>query len=88
MEEFAKSLGIDKPGTMSGDKYIIDLDDSNEYSKFYSLLDKSSLVDLDTSSTLVNENVSELLYMSDDYDIKLVGNFGRDLYRIIITKGE
>lgn len=86
MEEFAKKLGIEYPGEMSNGKYIIPLNNSDEYSKVYTLLDKSDLVELDTSCTLVTDKVSELQYFNDDFNIKLAANFVDDLYKVVISK--
>lgn len=86
MEEFAKKLGISYPGEMVNNKYIIPLMNSDEYSKIYTLLDKSDLVELDTSSTLVTDKVSELQYFNDEFTVKLDANFLDDFYRVVITK--
>jgi hypothetical protein len=88
MKECASKLGIDVEGTLEGEKYVIELANSNEYSRVYTLLDKSELVNIDEDSTLVTENVGELLFLGDEFDIKLVGNFAQDIYRIVITVGE
>jgi hypothetical protein len=88
MKEFAKKLGIDVEGTMEGSKYIIELSDSNEYSRVYTLLDGSDLVDVNEDATLLTDNVGELLFIGDDFDVKLVGNFNSDIYRVVITVGE
>lgn len=88
MEEFAKKLNIEYPGELMGDKYIIPLMTSDEYSKMYTLLDKSELVELDTDSTLVTDKVSELLYYGEGFEVKLTANFSDDFYRVVITKEE
>ena len=88
MEEFAKKLGIEFPGEEINGKYVIPLSDSNEYSKVYTLLDKSELVDLDTSTTLVTDKVSELQYFGDGFTVKLDANFTDDFYRVVIIRGE
>ena len=88
MEEFAKKLVIDYTGEIVNNKYIIPLTNSDEYSRIYTLLDKSDLVDLDTSSTLVTDKVSELQYFNDTFTVKLDANFVDDLYRVVITKEE
>ena len=88
MEQFAKKLGIDFPGEMHNDKYIIPLTNSDEYSKVYTILDKSDMVELDTSCTLVTDKVSELQYFNDEFVIKLDANFTDDLYRVVISREE
>ena len=86
MEEFAKKLGIEQPGEVVNGKYIIPLMKSDEYSQVYTKLDKSDLVDLDGSSTLVTEKVSELKYVGDEFTVKLDANFVDDFYRVVISK--
>jgi len=88
MEDFAKQLGIEYPGEMINGKYVIPLSNSDEYSKIYTLLDKSDVVELDTSCTLVTDKVSELQYFNDNYVVKLDANFSDDLYRVVISKEE
>lgn len=88
MEEFAKKLNIEFPGEIVNNRYIIPLMNSDEYSKVYSLLDKSDLVELDTSSTLVTEKVSELQYSGEGFTVKLDANFIDDFYRVVISKAE
>ena len=88
MKEFAEKLGISVDGVLEGDKYIIELVNSNDYSRVYTLLDNSELVDIDEDATLITDKVSELLFLGDEFDVKLVGNFVQDLYRIVITVGE
>lgn len=88
MEEFAKKLGIEHLGEMEENKYVVPLLDSDEYSKVYTILDKSDLVELDTSCTLVTDKVSELQYFNDDFVVKLDANFVDDLYRVVIMKEE
>ncbi len=86
MEEFAKQLGIEQAGELIGDRYVIPLMDSDEYSLIYTKLDKSDLVDLDPTSTLVTDKVSELKYVGDEFTVKLDANFEDDFYRVVITK--
>ena len=86
MEEFAKQLGITEPGELINGKYIIPLMNSDEYSKVYTILDKSDLVDLDGTATLVTDKVSELKYVGDEFTVKLDANFTDDFYRVVITK--
>lgn len=89
MDKFLKKLGITQYGTYEAkEKYVVDLADSDEYSKVYTILDKSDEVDLDNDLTLVTDVMSELTYLSDDYDIKLIANFAENVYKIIVTKGE
>lgn len=88
VKEFAKEIGLEQDGYQDGVKYIIELVDSNEFSRVYTLLDKSELLDIQEDATLLTDKVGELIYLSDDYDVKLVGNFISDIYRVVITEGK
>jgi hypothetical protein len=88
MKEFVIKLGINLEGRMDGDKYIIELSDSNEYSRMYTLLDSSDLVEIEEDATLLTDKVGELLFTDDTFDIKLVGNFASDIYRLVVTERE
>lgn len=88
MDKLLQELGITQRGNQEGDKYIITLSNSDEYSQVYSKLDMSDKVTLDEYNTLVSDNVSELTYLSDEYDINLIANFTTDSYRVIITPAE
>lgn len=88
MEKFIKNLNLNKSGHYENNKYIIDLSDSNEYSKMYTLLDNSSILSLDPESTQISESSSMLIYNDDDfkYDIKLSANYNQDEYKVIISE--
>jgi hypothetical protein len=88
MKEFVDKLGIGIEGTTEGDKYIIELSDSNEYSRMYTLLDSSDLVEIEEDATLLTDKVGELIFTGEFFDVKLVGNFSSDIYRIVITERE
>lgn len=88
MDEFLKSLGINEAGVYEGHKYVVELADSDTYSKAYTILSKSDKVDLDGDWTLVSQKMSELMFLSDDYDVKLIANYTDDIYRIVVEKGE
>ena len=82
VEEFAKQLGITQEGSYVEDVYVIPLKDSNEYSRVYTLLDKSNLCDLDGEEINLGVQNSLLVYLSDDFDIKLLANFDTDTYSV------
>jgi hypothetical protein len=88
MKEFVVKLGINLEGRMDGEKYIIELSDSDEYSRMYTLLDSSDLVEIEEDATLLTDKVGELLFTDDMFNIKLVGNFDSDIYRLVVTERE
>ena len=81
-EEFAKHLGITKEGQFVDNVYVISLDNSNEYSKVYTLLDKSDELDLDIEKISLDVKNSLITYLSDNYDVKLVADFDENIYTV------
>lgn len=86
MEKFIKKLGIKKIGHYEGNTYIIEFEDSDEYSRAYTVLDSSNLVDLDEETVLVSENSSMLTYYATNYECTLIGNFDKDVYRLNVKE--
>ena len=86
MEELLKSIGILAKGEYSKNgSYVVDIKDYDEYGKYYSLLEKSPLEEVqDTSQiTLHTTNVT---YTNDEFQVILQADLDEDLYKIIVTK--
>lgn len=91
IEEIIKKLNLTEYEVENNSKdnsYTIRLKDSNDYSKVYTILDKSDDFDLDVDKMLLNENVSEFIYLCDDYDVKLIANLSEDKYKVIIEEAK
>lgn len=86
MEELLKSIGITAKGeyTENG-AYVVDIKDYNNYGKYFSLLDKSDLEEVqDTSQiTLHTTNVT---YANDQYQVVLQADLDEDLYKLVVTE--
>lgn len=87
-DEFARELGIPKEGSYTDNGYVITLKDSNEYSRMYTLLDRSDKCDLDTDEVNLGVTDSIMVYLADEFDIKLQANFDTDNYTITIVGAE
>ena len=86
MKELLNEIGITQSGYFSkGDTYVIDLEDSNEYSKIFSLLDKSDLVEEETDTSISNASVSNILYRSERYSLNLIADFENDAYKLVVV---
>ena len=81
-QEFARELGINQPGEFVDDVYVIPLKDSNEYSRVYTILDKSDKCDLDVEEISLDVQSSFLVYLADDFDIKLQAHFDTNVYTV------
>lgn len=88
MEEFLKELGITKQGRKNENGfYVIDIDDSDEFGKIFSKLDKSDLVDEDEESSSITLDSANITYLSDDYTITLMGDFENDTdYKLVMRE--
>ena len=86
IKSFLDGLGINQPGRMENDSYIIVLPNSNAYSKVYTILDKSDQMDLDIDKINMDENTSSMTYLSDDFDITLTADFDKDSYTMELTE--
>ena len=86
--DFLTKLGISQEGVEQGDKYVIDLGDSNAYSRVYTILDKSELVDLDVENISMTEEESTMIYLSDNYDLTLSANFNDNKYTLTIKEAK
>ena len=91
MKEFLKELGITEVGYSTEDgNYVIDLESSDEFNRVYGKLDNSDLIEENEDASIVNLDVTNIIYFSDDFALNLIADFTQDEYRIVVTevKGE
>ena len=87
MKEFLRKLGITQSGYYSSNNnYVIDLDDSKDYDKICSLLDKSDLVEENPDSSVINTSVSNILYVGEQFSLNAIADFDSDTYKIVVTE--
>lgn len=86
MEEFLQSLGIKGNLQKSSNSYVMDIDNSNEYGRIYSLLDKSEEVEEDPESSQVTFDYSSIQFFNDEYIIQLIADFENNSYRLTIKE--
>lgn len=87
MKEILKSIGITETGYYSSDdNYIIDFEDSNQFNKAFSRLEKSDLVEENEDSSVINLNVSNILYIGEGYSFNLIADFDQDIYKLVVTQ--
>ena len=89
INDFLKKLGIEQQYVETDDgQYVIDIKDSNEYSKVYSKLDKNqSVLEVEDDSVFDLEN-NTLEFESEDYYLELNADLENDVYSLVITKKE
>lgn len=87
MKEFLKSIGIEKPGYFGkSGSYVIDLADSNEMSRYLTILDKSDEVDEMTDRSTLTLLGVNAVYANDEYEITLIGDYQADVYKIVVDE--
>lgn len=82
------SLGIEKLGKMKGKRYIVDIPSSDDYARFYTILDRNDNLELGDTSSISTEYVNVLSYYLDDYKISLNANFKDDYYNLVVEEVE
>lgn len=87
-DELLAKIGIEGDGEYEDGVFILQLADSNAYARAYSLLDKSELVDLDASEMSMTPEGSEMLYLADEYDVRLKANFDDNVYEIYVEESK
>ena len=89
MKEILKQIGITDAGYYSKENnYIIDFETSDEFNKAFSRLDKSDLVEENDDSSVVNLNVTNILYIGEGYSFNLIADFEQNIYKLVITELE
>ena len=89
MDEVLKKLGISLDGEFSKDgSYIVDIYNSDEFGRVYSVLEKNDDVEELYSNSLLTIHNSSISYLYDNYQITLVADFEQDLYKLVISEYE
>ena len=90
-----KELGVDKPGVFENGIYTVELNDSNEWGKVFSLLEKSDEAKEVEGDTLTVDGGEFLYEYTADTDfgeetfyITLSSSFEDDVYKIEVEKEE
>ena len=86
MEELLKNIGITEKGEYTKDgAYIVDIKDYNEYGKYFSLLEKSELEEVqDTCQMTIH--TTNITYASEKYQVVLQADLDEDLYKLVVTE--
>ena len=86
MEELLKDIGITAKGEYTKEGvYVVDIKDYNEYGKYFSLLEKSELEEVqDTCQMTIH--TTNVTYASEKYQIVLQADLDEDLYKLVVTE--
>lgn len=87
MKELLNKLGITEAGYFSKDKsYIIDFENDREYNKAFSRIDKSDLLEEDPDTSVINTNVSNIVYTNDNFILNMIADFDSDTYKLVVKE--
>lgn len=83
-----KKLHINRRGSYSEeDTYTIDLEDSDEYGIYNSILERDGRLENIYESSFVTPDNANLDYKyGDEYLISLIADFNEDTYKIVIVE--
>lgn len=86
MEELLKNIGITAKGEYTKEgAYVVDIKDYNEYGKYFSLLEKSDLEEVqDTCQMTIH--TTNVTYASEKYMVVLQADLDEDLYKLVVTE--
>lgn len=78
--EYLTSIGIEEDGKQVGDKFVIELDNSNEYQDLFEFLNDIS--QLEMGEVIVDENYNEVNFYDGEETIKLIADFEKEIYEL------
>ena len=84
-----EELEIELPGEYGEENsYVINLLDSENYAKVFSLLEKNENLNLMEDNQVITNEGSSLIYMDDDYNImiNLISDWEGEIFQLIITQ--
>lgn len=79
-----EKLSIPNQGNLTGKTYVMNLDDSDDYGKYYSLIDKNSAVEYQEENSSLNLMGATLIYTLDNFLITLYADYDEDEYKLVI----
>lgn len=89
IDEYVKSLGIDKQYEVGEENsYVITLNNSDEFGKTFTKLEKSKDLDPLEDNQVVTEQGSSLIYesKSQPYILNLIADWEGDVYQLVINE--
>lgn len=81
---FLNQLDIDTTGEFDDRRYVLRIPDSDEYSRYYTILDHYDDLELSDTSSMSEEFATVLTYVNDKYKVKLNANFEDDYYTFTV----
>lgn len=86
--EYLRKLGIDLVGIYNKDNYVIDIDNSKDFGKVFTILeDNEDLEQAEENQLITDQGLSLIFYSkSEPYMITLIGDLDGDVYTLTISE--
>lgn len=79
-------LGLDTTGKFDEHRYIVQLEDSDEYARYYTKLDNAENLHLLDASSISEEYANVLTYSNGDFRFSLNANFDDNYYTLSVEE--
>ena len=87
MKDLLNKIGITEPGHFTRDDgYVIDFENSADFNRAFSRLDKSDLVDENEDASSITLETSTVMYVAEGFTLALIADFDQDTYRLVVTE--
>ena len=86
VRKLLNDLDVKDEGVFDGKHYIITLNDSDDYARYYTILDHADEFELVDTSSMLSEYLSSLSYSSDDFTVTLNADFNSQVYKLVIEE--
>lgn len=83
MQEFIDSLNLPFEGEMRNNEYIININNSDDFSKLFSSISLNSELSL-IDNSLATDEESRFRYTDGEYELLLQANYKDDIYSLVI----
>lgn len=80
VKKLLDDIGIEDNGKIIKGMYVIELQDSDDYARYYTLLDQYDELELNDTSSMSQEFANVLTYINDKFKAKLSANFTDNRY--------
>lgn len=85
MEDFINELDLKLEGEFRNNQYIINTNNSNEFSSLFNTISLNNLLNLEDNSIATDEE-SMFRFTNGEYDVVLRANYNDDVYSLTIEE--
>ena len=83
MQKFIDDLELPFEGEEKGRQYVIELSDSNSFSRAFNVIDVNKNLHIKGESK-ATDTETEFRFTNGEYDVVLTANYDDDIYKVIV----